>query len=99
MFLVEDTEEMIGCQLDVRKCWKRIAGQIEEEVLDKYKVDNGKRETYRGSGAPLEWRLEEARNIEYTNGVTAWQESSLGSETTICSVCKVCRKARPRRKR
>ena len=29
---------------------------MEEEVLDKYKVEQGKREAFRGRGAPLEWR-------------------------------------------
>ena len=29
---------------------------MEEEVLDKYKVDESKREAFRGGGASLEWR-------------------------------------------
>ena len=29
---------------------------MEEEVLDKYKVDDSKRRAYRGRGFPLEWR-------------------------------------------
>ena len=56
--LVEDTEEMIGwramSQLDVNECWTKIAGKIEEEVLAKYRVENSKREAYRGRGVPLE---------------------------------------------
>ena len=36
--------------------WKNLAGKIEAEVLDKYKVENSKREAYRGRDAPLEWR-------------------------------------------
>ena len=29
---------------------------MEEEVLDKYKVEESKKEAFRGRGAPLEWR-------------------------------------------
>ena len=43
---------------------------------------------------------EEARNIEYANGVKiVGHGSSLGSESTLCSIFKMCRKAQPRRKR
>ena len=30
--------------------------KMEEEVMDKYKVEDGKREAFRCRGAPLEWR-------------------------------------------
>ena len=57
--LVEDTEEMIGwrtmSQLGVDECWKKIVGKMEEEVLNKYKVDS-KRGACRGRSAPVEWR-------------------------------------------
>ena len=36
--------------------WKNLAERIEEEVLDKYKVEESKRESSRGRGTPLEWR-------------------------------------------
>ena len=59
--LVKDTEDMVGWRImsleEVDQCWMRIAGKIEEEVLDKYKVVDSKREVYRGRGAPPEWRL------------------------------------------
>ena len=38
-------------------CWKNLAERMEEEVLDKYKVEDSKREACRGRGDPLEWRL------------------------------------------
>ena len=38
------------------QCWKKLAERMEEEVLDKYKVEESKREAFRGRGAPLEWR-------------------------------------------
>ena len=37
-------------------CWKTLAERMEEEVLDKYKVEESKREAFRGRGAALEWR-------------------------------------------
>ena len=57
----EDTEEMVKWrglkQEEMDLCWKELAGRMEEEVLDKYKkVEDSKREAYRGRGSPLEWR-------------------------------------------
>ena len=56
-----DTEEMIklkkyesgrgGSMLE--EC---LAERMEEKVLDKYNVENSKREAFKGRGAPLEWR-------------------------------------------
>ena len=40
-------------QNEMNQCWKNL---VEEEVLDKYKVEESKREAFRGRGAPLEWR-------------------------------------------
>ena len=37
-------------------CWKNLAERMEEEVLDKYRVENSKRGAFRGGGSPLEWR-------------------------------------------
>ena len=58
--LVKDTEEMVSwrgmSQEEEDECWMRIAGQF-EEVLDKYKVENSRREAYKGRGALLEWAL------------------------------------------
>ena len=34
----------------------QLAERMEQEVLDKYKVEDSKREAYKGRGAPLEWR-------------------------------------------
>ena len=33
-----------------------LVKKMEEEVMDKYKVEDGKREAFRSRGAPLEWR-------------------------------------------
>ena len=57
--IFKDTKEMIGWrslkQEEVDECWRTVAGEIEEEVLNNYKVEDSKREAYRGRGAPLEW--------------------------------------------
>ena len=59
--LEEDTEEMKTWrglnQEEMDQCWKKVTERIEEEVLDKYKVEDSRREAYRGRGSPLEWRL------------------------------------------
>ena len=57
--LEEDTEEMRTWrglnQEEMDQCWKKVAERMEEEVLDKCKVEDSKREAYRGRGSPLEW--------------------------------------------
>ena len=57
----EDAEEMKRwrslSQSELDLCWKNFAERMEEEVLDKYKGEESKREAYpEGGGAPLEWR-------------------------------------------
>ena len=55
-----DTEQMCEwrglSQNEGDRCWEKLAEKMEEEVLDKYKVKESKREPFRGGGAPLEWR-------------------------------------------
>ena len=50
----EDTEEMKKWrdlnQSEIDTCWKKLAERMEEEVLDKYKVEESKREAFRGRG-------------------------------------------------
>ena len=56
----EDTEEGKKwrglSQSEIHQSWKNWAERDEEEVLDKYKVEEGNKEAFRGGGAPLEWR-------------------------------------------
>ena len=56
----EDTEEMRKwrgvSQSEVDQRWKNLAERMEEEVLDKYKIEERKREAFRGGGAPMDWR-------------------------------------------
>ena len=35
---------------------EEFGGKNEAEVLDKYKIEDSKREAFVGRGAPLEWR-------------------------------------------
>ena len=56
----EDTEEMKRWRSlnwsEMDLCWKNLAEIIEEEVLDKYKVEKSERGAFKGRGNPLEWR-------------------------------------------
>ena len=56
----EDTEEMKRWkslnQSGMDLCWKKLAARLEEEVMDKYKVEESKRGAFEGRGNPLEWR-------------------------------------------
>ena len=56
----EDSEEMKRwrrlnqSEMDLR--WKNLAERIQEEVLDKYKVEESKKGAYKGRGKPLDWK-------------------------------------------
>ena len=56
----EDTEEMKRWrspnQSEMDLCWKNLAERMEEEVLDKYKVEESKKGAFTGRGDPLEWK-------------------------------------------
>ena len=43
-------------QSEMDLCWKKLAERMEEEVLDKYKVEESKRVAFKGRGDLLEWR-------------------------------------------
>ena len=51
-------------QSEMGPCWKTLAERKEEEVLDKYKVENSERGAFKGGGNPLEWREEYAETRE-----------------------------------
>ena len=58
--MVEDTEETMKWRSlswsEMDFCWKILAERMEEEVLDKFQVEESKREAFRGGGAPSDWR-------------------------------------------
>ena len=62
--LVEDTEEMrkwsVFSQSEMDLCWKNV----EEEVLDKYKAEESKREACRGRAPKNGGRYAKTRNTE-----------------------------------
>ena len=37
-------------------CWRSLAERMEEEVLNKYMVEESKKGAFKGRGNPLEWR-------------------------------------------
>ena len=43
-------------QSEMDLCWKKLTEGMEEEVLDKYKVEESKRGALKGRGDPLVWR-------------------------------------------
>ena len=56
----EDTEEMKEWrelnQSEIDICWKKLAERMEEDVLDKCKVEESKRGAFTGRSDPLIWR-------------------------------------------
>ena len=64
----EATEEMKRWrslnQSEVDQCWKSLAGRMDEEVLDRYKVEQSKKGCFKGTDNPLE-RKRVRRNKKY----------------------------------
>ena len=56
----EDAEEVKKwkglSQSEIDQSWESLAERMEEEVLEKYKVEERNKNACRGRGAPLEWR-------------------------------------------
>ena len=54
----EDTEDMVQrrsmSQEGINDIWKECCEKMEEEVLEKYKVEESKQSAYKGRGEPLE---------------------------------------------
>ena len=95
----KDTEEKMikwrsMSQEEMYECWKGLAEKMEEEVLDKNKMEDSKRGAYRGRGSSLEWREDTnvARRLLGKN-------LSLCSRNTACSVCKACMRIRQKEER
>ena len=84
------------------ECCKNLAERMEEEVLDKYKVEESKRGALKGRGNFLEWK-KVRRNKRYK--IRKWREDcrerifSLLRESTSCSVCKASRRSPQKRRR
>ena len=97
--LVEDTDEIMGwrtmSQLDVDECWKKITGKMKEEVLNKYKVEDSKKEHTEVDVRP--WNgdaYEEARNTGYVNGVKTVGQGEDHGETRRNTLAKSRRRRR-----
>ena len=102
--VLEDTEELLQwrCinQEEKYDSWKELCGQLEEKVLEKYKVEEAKTGAHIGRGDSLEWRIvKKRRHINLDSGRQAvGREFSHGSETTACSGTKVCRQEKQKRR-
>ena len=69
-------------QDELDQCWQRLAEKMEEEILDKYKVDDSERVAYRGGGFPLEWtRVWKSRQYR----IRKKGEKTAGQEFSLCS--------------
>ena len=57
--------------------WKEVCFVFEEHVLDKFEVERSRRESYRGSGEPLQWEVEEVERKTQMKplGEHCWQKT------------------------
>ena len=75
--VVVDTEEMrkrrgfSQSEMDLR--WRNLAERMEEEVVNKYEVEESKREAFRGRGATLEWRRRVHKSKKHR--IRKWREN------------------------
>ena len=102
--VVDDTEEMGkwrgSSQSEMDLSSKNLAGRMEEEVLEKKKFEESKREAFRGRGASLEWRrVRKSKKYRIRN----WREDCWARifpclENTSCSVCKKNRRSQRKKK-
>ena len=88
----EDTEEMRKCrslgQSVMDLCWKNLAKKMEDEVMDKCKVEESKRETFRCTGAPWEWRRVR-KNKTYR--IRKWREDCWARTFSLFRECNLQR--------
>ena len=73
-------------QDEMDQCWRSLAERMEDEVLDKWKVEDSKREAFKGRSSPLEMDVGAQKQERQNKKVvrkTAGPESSPCSETTI----------------
>ena len=91
----EDTEEMKRWrslnQSEMDLFWKNLVVRMEEEVLDKYKVEESKRGAYKGR--------ERRRVCRNKREKSVGQELTPCFENTTCSVCKGSRRSQQKRRR
>ena len=76
---------------------------MEEEALDRYKVEGSKRGAFKGTGDPLVWR-KVRKNKRYEirkecGEKTAGQSFSPSLVNTTCSVCRASRRSQQKRRR
>ena len=86
---------------EVDLCWKSLAERMEEEVLDKYEVEERKKGPSKAGVTPWNGKeCAETRNIKLESGEKiAGRDFSPCSEKTICSVCKASMRIRSKKKR
>ena len=92
----EDTEEVEKrrglSQSEIGQSWKNLGERMEEEVLDKYKVEESSKEAFRGRVAPLELRKVRCTIRKCVEG--SWARIfSLFGKYFACSVSKANRKS------
>ena len=79
--------ESLGSERD-RPMLEEFGGKMEAEVLDRCKIEDSKRDAFKGRGAPLEWRRVR-KNKKHR--IRKWEEDR--SESATCSDCRACRRS------
>ena len=101
--MVEDTEVMRKwrglSRSEIDQCWRNLAGRMEEELMENYKVEESKREAFRGK---VLFGMEGAQKQEIQNKKVG--RRLLGHifpclKNTNCSVCNVSSRSHGKKKR
>ena len=89
------------CQKEMDQCWNNLAEKIEEDVLDKYKVDDSNSSLPRQRllvGMEVCAKKKEVQNTKSGEKIVG-QGFSLCSRNFTCSVGEACKKTRLKEKR
>ena len=103
--VTEDAEQVKkwSClsESEMDQSWTKLAERMEEDVLDKYNVEESNKEVFNGRSASLGWRRvrKNNRNIIKSGERIVGREFSPCLENTTCSVCKGSRRRERKKKR
>ena len=75
----------------MNQCWKKLGGKFEEEVLEKYKVDDSKRGAYKGRACWNGGVCEKAGSTKHESGErTVGQAFALFKEYNLQRLKSIC---------
>ena len=99
----EHTEDIVQWRSIIQKGrndnWKALCRKMEENVLEKFKVDEAKKGPYKVGGEPPEWRIVKREKTQTCGKRLLGENLLTGSQNTVCSETTACRQEKQESKR